>query len=100
MTINADYAKDFNDKFRDAVSELVLRENNSLIETPGFETKKVDCEVFVYLTNPDGSLLKGLKSLSISDEDQRSIVTVNEIRILLLTNFLAKILNKRYTFSL
>ena len=96
MTINTDCGKDdFNKKFRNALSDLVLREDNSSVETIDFGTKKNYCEIFVYLSNT--SLSKDLESLSLNDEVHKSIVSINEIRVLLLTNFLAKILNKRYS---
>ena len=82
----------FNEKICQVLTDLVIKEKD--------EPKQSDsCEIFVQLKQPIQSLIKKIESISLDNDVNESssnvIVTINEMRILLLVNFMAKLMNQR-----
>jgi len=88
--INTEQA--FNEKIRLVLTGLVIKEKDNPQESPS-------CEIFVQLKQPVQSLIEKIESFSLdnaaNESSQGAVVTINELRILLLVNFMAKLMNKR-----
>ncbi len=85
----------FNQKICKVLKDLLVKESNQ-------PKKSASCGIFVQLKHPVQSFIKGVELISLNDNPNESplsvIITINELRILLLANFMAKLMNERFVF--
>lgn len=89
--------QEFNSQVREVISRLSqpltgdVNNNQSAAESL--------CDLFVFLKQPVESVASNMESLSLNDSTGSSGGTaINDLRLLLLVNFIGKLFKKRFVF--
>lgn len=95
MELNQNPDEIFNQKIRQILSDLAAKSQlNSKYEQLNFKDTANNCDIFVFLKRPIQPLVKEFQAISLNNDSESSeIITISELRILLLVNFVARLVN-------